>query len=347
MNFPLLLAYPTGCLLWMSKPAAGTTHLHNLANKFLREGLASSTRSTYAAGEKRFYSFCTATKCHPLPASEATLVLFSTHLAATNTSHSTIKVYLAAVRQLHVLSGLHEFFNRQLTPRLQQVLRGIKKCQAEFRPTKLRLPITTQLMQQIQQMLSKEPHSYTNVMMWAACCIAFFGFMRVSEFTVPNRSSYDKSTDLCLSDIAVDNRENPRLLRVTIKQSKTDPFRKGVSIFLGATGRSVCPVHGILPYLVARGDTPGPLFITEDGNGLTRQTFADLLNSILSKLHLDSKNYNTHSFRIGAATSAAQANIPDASIKMMGRWKSDAYQSYIKTPPKELAKLSRQLVSSL
>ena len=83
-------------------------------------------------------------------------------------------------------------------------------------------------------------------------------------------------------------------------------------------------------------------FITEDGAGLTRQTFAALLDSILSKLHLDSRNYNTHSFRSGAATTAAQAQIPDASIKMMGRWRSDAYKCYIKTP-EELAKLSKQL----
>ena len=60
---------------------------------------------------------------------------------------------------------------------------------------------------------------------------------------------------------------------------------------------------------------------------------------------MDSQCYNTHSFRIGAATTARQVNIPDAIIKMLGRWKSDAYQSYIKTPPQELSKLSKYLVS--
>jgi len=331
----------------MPQVAAGITHLHNLANKFLREGLASSTRRTYAAGQKRYYSFCTATKCHPLPTKEATLVLFSTHLAANNTCYSTIKVYLSAIRQLHVLAGFHEHFNLQLTPRLQQVLRGIKKHQARSHPEQPRLPITSHIMKQIKEVLLQQPHSYTNIMMWAACCIAFFGFMRVSEFTVPSKTGYDKSCHLCLSDIAVDNRKNPRLLKVTLKESKTDPFRKGVHIYLGATDRTICPILGILPYLAARGNTPGPLFITEDGYGLTRHTFAALLNSTLSKLHLASKNYSTHSFRIGAATTAALAQIPDASIKMLGRWKSDAYQCYIKTPPRELAKLSKQLVNSL
>jgi len=45
------------------------------------------------------------------------------------------------------------------------------------------------------------------------------------------------------------------------------------------------------------------------------------------------------------ATFTALAHIPDSYIKMMGCWQSDAYQLYIKTPPKELAKLSGQLVT--
>jgi len=89
-----------------------------------------------------------------------------------------------------------------------------------------------------------------------------FGFMRISEFTVPSKTDYDKSCHLCLSDIVVDNRKNPHLLKETIKESKTDLFRKGVHIYLGATDRSICPILGILPYLAARGHTPGPLFIT-------------------------------------------------------------------------------------
>jgi len=49
---------------------------------------------------------------------------------------------------------------------------------------------------------------------WVTCYIAFFGFIRVSKFTVPNKTDYDKSCHLCFSDIAVDNRKNPHLLKV-------------------------------------------------------------------------------------------------------------------------------------
>lgn len=183
-------------------------------------------------------------------------------------------------------------------------------------------------------------------MIWAACCLAFFGFLRVSEFTVPGVGSYDSYCHLSLQDIAIDNKNNPRLLQLVLKQSKTDPFRKGVKIYIGATDSTVCPVKAVLAYLAMRGSQTGPLFITQTGKGLTRQIFSTALDSLLAELNLDTQHYNTHSFRIGAATSAMQAKIPDTYIQMMGRWQSDAYQRYIKTPPTELAKLSKKLATS-
>ncbi len=58
------------------------------------------------------------------------------------------------------------------------------------------------------------------------------------------------------------------MIRVTIKQSKTDPFRKGIDLFIGKTESDLCPVAAILGYLVARGSQPGPLFVFQDGRFL-------------------------------------------------------------------------------
>ena len=80
---------------------------------------------------------------------------------------------------------------------------------------------------------------------------------------------------------------------------------------------------------------------------LTRQIFATALDNLLTELQLDPGEFNTHSFRIGAATSAKEANISDMHIQMLGRWKSNAYQSYIRTSPSKVAQLSKQLVAGL
>ena len=40
---------------------------------------------------------------------------------------------------------------------------------------------------------------------------------------------------------------------------------------------------------------------------------------------------------------AAQAGLPPHLIKMLGRWSSDAYQLYIRTPRETLAAVSRTI----
>jgi len=103
------------------------------------------------------------------------------------------------------------------------------------------------------------------------------------------------------------------MIQVTIKQCKTDLFCQGVKLFLGKTEASVCPVTALLPFVSLRGNTPGPLFVLEDGRYLTRLLFGDFLNNLLDKLYLNKDNFNTHSFRI-AASSTRAANIPNHQI---------------------------------
>ena len=54
-------------------------------------------------------------------------------------------------------------------------------------------------------------------------------------------------------------------------------------------------------------------------------------------------NFSSHSFWIGAATIAGHNGIPDHLIHELGRWKSNAFQSFIRTPSAALASLSQKL----
>ncbi len=79
-------------------------------------------------------------------------------------------------------------------------------------------------------------------MLWAAACTCFFGFMRSGEMTLPSESAFDPSSHLCVNDISVDDHTAPSIVKLRLKASKTDPFRKGVEIILGRTRNSICPV---------------------------------------------------------------------------------------------------------
>ena len=150
---------------------------------------------------------------------------------------------------------------------------------------------------------------------------------------------------LCLSDISVDNPASPSVIKVRIKQSKTDPFRKGIDLYVGKTNSDLCLVTAILGYLLSRGNTPGPLFTYQDGSFLTRERLTRALREALAKAGLDASKYCSHSFRIGAASTAAAKGLEDSVIKTLGRWRSLAYLEYVKLPRHQLAFYSRVLSS--
>jgi len=70
------------------------------------------------------------------------------------------------------------------------------------------------------------------------------------------------------------------------------------------------------------------------------------LRKALQMIGEDPQQFGGHSFRAGAATTAAQQGIGDATIKLLRRWHSSAYQVYIKTPLSSMAGYSRTLVNS-
>ena len=82
----------------------------------------------------------------------------------------------------------------------------------------------------------------------------------------------------------------------------------------------------------ARAATPGPLFCFADGSPVKTSQFTQQLQQALNFCGLDSTKYKSHSFRIGAASLAAEKGLSDAQIRHLGRWKSDAFKLYIRQP---------------
>ena len=97
----------------------------------------------------------------------------------------------------------------------------------------------------------------------------------------------------------------------------------------------------MLAYLDSRTPfhTTGRLFTFQSGSFLTRGRLPNETRLLLSKGGLNSGEFAGHSFRIGAATTAASANLPPWLIKVLGRWSSDCFERYIKTPPSVLAQV--------
>ena len=180
-------------------------------------------------------------------------------------------------------------------------------------------------------------------MYWAVCCTAFFGFFRLGEILLPSGSTYDSNIHLSVGDVAVDNVEDPKMVQISLRHSKTDQFGQGSKIYLGRTKNDLCPVAAILAYLALRGNIQGPLFRFQNGSALTKDHFITAVREVLQTTGIEANSYSGHSFRIGAATTAASMGVEDSMIKALGRWNSNAFQAYIRIPRDRLAAVTATL----
>ena len=132
-----------------------------------------------------------------------------------------------------------------------------------------------------------------------------------------------------------------------LKASKTDPYRQGCALLIAPSCRSVCAVRALRKYLSARTvNSTSPLYVFQSGNYRTRAKVTSTLRTILQGLGISTELYASHSFRIGAATTAAGAGLPPWLIQTLGGWSSNYFTLFIRTPPSVLQKVPSLLASS-
>ena len=311
-------------------------------------GVADSTRRTYESGLRRYLSFCYVFGVStPFPVSEPLLCYFVTFLAQEGVSPATIRTYLAAVRHAQVTRGLPEPRESSSLPRLRLVQNGVRRVRAESGNTQpSRLPITPSILRRIRPPALDRTGtaSYEEVLLWAASTICFFGFFRAGEITVPMASSFDSAVHLTWGDVAIS--DDDAMLRVFLKRSKTDQYGRGVEIFVGRTGDNLCPVEAVRVYASRRGTSAGAFFCFSGGAPLSKSRFVAMVRSALARAGVPVSDYSGHSFRIGAATAAAEAGIPDSTIQALGRWTSSAFLRYIRSPREQLARFTNPIARS-
>lgn len=205
-----------------------------------------------------------------------------------------------------------------------RIIEGMKRVGAVERT---RLPITLSLLNSICLRISSVCNNQYECLLFAAAySLAFFGFFRVGEITVTKKEYTYKV--LAISDVWIDVKAGILLLK--LRYSKTDQCGKGVQIKLQRSESGVCPVNNMIQYLAIRPKVQGPLFCHFNGKPLTRYQFSAVLKKVLVVCNVNYQQYKSHSFRIGAATSADKQGHSVETIKIAGRWSSEAYRSYIR-----------------
>ena len=306
----------------------------------IHSGLRQSTVKTYGSAQKRYVEFCHRLRVNTN--SEDSMLMYIAHLNDKGLKVSTIKVYLAAVRSYHIVNGYGNIMEGCY--RLQQAVRALE---LKADPPKQKLPITIDILNRVRQMASSD---YDSMMFLAAMCLGFYGCLRCAEFTVVDTFSFNRNKHLCRSDIDFMVLNDINVMRVHIKNSKTDHNNVGFSVYVSCTCPHACAYCSMRAYLSRAQPTSTPfavpLFLNDSGQILTKCAFVSRLQALLGQLGLDTQRYSGHSLRAGCATSAAAAGLGDWEIKMMGRWTSQSYLKYIRLHPLHVVSLMQKLVQS-
>lgn len=151
-------------------------------------------------------------------------------------------------------------------------------------------------------------------------------FVSASWLPEPKRIGLEA---LGISDVSCSERE----LSINLRKSKTDQARKGVKeVLLPLGDPRYCPVTRVGEFLVLRPATQGYLLIHANRSPLTKYQFERVMAACLARAGLlqADKRYSSHSFRIGAATSAFKAGMGMENVKKVGRWDSQSFKLYIR-----------------
>ena len=303
----------------------------------MNDSLAPSSHKTYMTGIRSYINFCQSSNLTCFPVNESSLCFFATFSCNRGIACKSIKVYIHGVINQNAMLGFH--LSLYEMPILHRVIRGIRRRQGNSLTRPPRKPITVNHLRQISVHLNLHASlsAADKYMYLSACLVAFFGLLRVSEYTCPKISSFDTSLHLLRNDVHFN--KDFSIMTLRIKASKTDPFRKGISIRISATNDSLCPVGVMRNYLALTPSYNGPLFQCSDGRFLTR----NLILGILSTVFPNIADISTHSFRIGGASSALAAGASDSMIRILGRWSSDCYLRYLRISDSDITKFQVQM----
>jgi len=188
--------------------------------------------------------------------------------------------------------------------------------------------------------------SYDDIVLQASFTLAFAGFLRVGEFTY---RQIDQELGFAfqnwfLTKSSISLSDSRRYIELSLPASKTDPFRHCIQLIIAACDDQGCPVAAMRRLMHMDTHRPPGAFLFCIGRRgqytFTREYVVQKLQELAIRGGLGGGTWNEHSFRRGAATWAAEVAIAERQIQALGRWRSEAYKTYIEYSKEERIALS-------
>ncbi len=305
-----------------------------MAQNILAAALSDSTRSSYRSAVNHIAKFHEKQKTNfVFPVSSDTLCLWMAD-SIDKLTYPSIRNYLHGISTTQLELGHSNPLTQ--SPLVWRMFKAVKRIQGQ-QVVRKRLPITVSILTQINSLIdiNNERDLCMRAAMWLGTC----GLLRAGEFAQKPTTKYSlKLQHLTFHDARNNildphhlHGETPIYMSLKLDQSKTDPFRKGTNVIIG----NPQAIEYMLAYLHRRNQRLArlPLLVGNDGQALTATALVKFTQSLIEKANIPNAHlFLGHSFRKGGATSLHEAGHPDSLIKIMGRWSSFAFATYIDTP---------------
>lgn len=298
----------------------GSSLVMDTVEQLIDSSISQSTNRLYSKTWDIFSQFCgsCSPKASPLPAQVPTLAAFFSLQFASGKVGSTLTTYSSPIAFVHKINGFSDPTDSFI---IRKMLKGARSLTSS---PDTRLPISFAMLNNLCSALPHVIRHWYNTLLYQSMFLfAFYAFCRVGEITLSSSPSYHT---VCISDIQFNK---DLTMTVHFKHFKHSEG-KSVDIIIHPATKSFCPVRILSRYISYRGHNPGPLFIFSNGIPVSTSNFSSTLAKVLQFLDLPTSVYKSHSFRIGAATHAAIRGFSDQQIRIMGRWKSNAFLKYIR-----------------
>ena len=288
--------------------------------RLLDASLTNSSASSYTHAWRLFINFAEKFDLpSDIPVKQHILAIYVTYLFSQDYAASTIASYLSAISYIHKLNNMYDPCASFIIQKLLVAARKLKP------PQDVRLPITKAILHKISDALRYTvSSSFERVMFKSMFLLAFYAFLRIGEIT--SGQTISNKNLISFKQIFIE-KDKITIKFLSYKHHMGKPF---LLTIYSAHDSNYCPVKCLHDYVSIRGAQDGPLFCYVPDIPVSRIKFATVLKNSLGFSHHQFGKITCHSFRIGMASHCADIGMSDSKIRLLGRWKSDAFKSYIR-----------------
>ena len=208
--------------------------------------------------------------------------------------------------------------------------------------------------------------------LWAAILLGFHALLRGSEYAWKPKqpgAEWTPEEGLCRADVTFLPSEGPegpaamgggyipKAMLLRIKSSKVDPFKHGCEFVFHATCGPLCVVAAVYASFLdggVVGTCPGnPLFTGSSGHlPLSFQAVTAAIKAAIPCIvhlipGLSAADFTSHSLRSGGATALLAAGYSVEFVKVIGRWRSDAWRTYAQLDISTTQNIARAMQESV